>query len=47
MKYKFSKTVVIALGAREGIRAIIIDGRNMRNFAALLNGKDFAGTIIG
>lgn len=36
-----------ALGAREGVRAIIIDGRNMRNFAALLNGKEFKGTIIG
>jgi uridylate kinase len=36
-----------ALGAREGVRAIIIDGRNMKNFAALLNGKEFKGTIIG
>ncbi len=36
-----------ALGAREGVRAIIVDGRNLRNFAALLNGKEFAGTIIG
>jgi uridylate kinase len=36
-----------ALGARESIRAIIIDGRNIKNFAALLNGKEFKGTIIG
>jgi uridylate kinase len=36
-----------ALGAREGVKAIIIDGRNMANFAALLNGKEFKGTIIG
>jgi len=36
-----------ALGAREDVRAIIIDGRNLRNFAALLNGKEFKGTIIG
>jgi uridylate kinase len=36
-----------ALGAREGVRAIIIDGRNLPNFAALLNGKEFKGTIIG
>ena len=36
-----------ALGAREGVRAIIIDGRNLRNFAALLNGEEFKGTIIG
>jgi uridylate kinase len=36
-----------ALGAREGVRAIIIDGRNLKNFATLLNGKEFKGTIIG
>jgi uridylate kinase len=36
-----------ALGAREGVRAIIIGGRNLANFAALLKGKDFQGTIIG
>jgi len=36
-----------ALGAREDVKAIIIDGRNMSNFAALLNGKEFKGTIIG
>jgi uridylate kinase len=36
-----------ALGARENVKAIIIDGRNIKNFAALLNGKEFKGTIIG
>ena len=36
-----------ALGAREGVKAIVIDGRNMPNFQALLNGKEFKGTIIG
>jgi uridylate kinase len=36
-----------ALGAREGVKAIIIDGRNLQNFGALLNGKEFKGTIIG
>ncbi len=36
-----------ALGAREDVKAIIVDGRNMKNFAALLNGKEFKGTIIG
>ncbi|MDR3582720.1 MAG: UMP kinase [Candidatus Pacebacteria bacterium] len=35
------------LGASERVKAIIIDGRNMKNFAALLNGKEFKGTIIG
>lgn len=36
-----------ALGERAGVRAIVIDGRNLKNFAALLNGNDFQGTIIG
>ncbi len=36
-----------ALGDRAGVRAIIIDGRNLKNFAALLNGNEFQGTIIG
>ena len=29
------------------IKAIIVDGRDLKNFAALLNGKEFQGTIIG
>ena len=36
-----------ALGTREGVKAIIIDGRDMQNFRGLLNGKEFKGTIIG
>jgi len=36
-----------ALGAREDVKAIIVGGRDLRNFAALLNGKEFKGTIIG
>lgn len=39
--------IAAALGARKGIAAIIIDGRNLENFAALLNGKEFQGTIVG
>ena len=35
-----------ALGARKKEKAIIIDGRNLKNFARLLNGKEFQGTII-
>ena len=36
-----------ALGKKEGIRAIIVDGRDIKNFHSLLNGVDFKGTIIG
>jgi uridylate kinase len=36
-----------ALGQKENIKAIIIDGKNLANFAALLKGKEFQGTIIG
>ena len=36
-----------ALGAKEGVKAIIMDGRDLPNFRALLNGKEFEGTIIG
>jgi uridylate kinase len=39
--------VAAALGVRASIRAIVIDGRNLTNFAALLNGKEFRGTIVG
>lgn len=39
--------VAAALGAREGIKAIVIGGRDLPNFAALLNGKEFQGTIVG
>ncbi|HEX4104083.1 MAG TPA: UMP kinase [Candidatus Paceibacterota bacterium] len=36
-----------ALGARTGTKAIIVGGRDLKNFSALLNGKEFRGTIIG
>lgn len=36
-----------ALGAREGVKAIIINGRDMKNFQSLLGGRDFKGTVIG
>ncbi len=36
-----------ALAAREDLEAIIIDGRDLKNFGALLNGKEFKGTVIG
>lgn len=39
--------VAAAFGEKEDIKAIIIDGRNLGNFAALLNGKEFRGTIVG
>jgi uridylate kinase len=35
------------LGDDERVKAIIIDGRDMKNFGALLKGKRFEGTIIG
>ena len=35
-----------ALGKKDGIKAIIIDGRDIQNFSNLLNGNDFKGTII-
>ena len=39
--------VAAALGEKEKIKAIIIDGRNLKNFSALLKGEEFQGTIIG
>jgi uridylate kinase len=36
-----------ALSERAGIHAIIVGGRNLANFAALLKGKEFQGTING
>jgi len=39
--------VAAKLGASEDLRAIVIDGRDLANFAALLNGKEFQGTIVG
>jgi uridylate kinase len=39
--------IAAALGEREDIKAIVIDGRNLANFAALLKGEEFQGTIVG
>jgi len=36
-----------ALAERAGIDAVVLDGRNLANFAALLKGAEFVGTIIG
>ena len=36
-----------ALAAKEGIKAIVMDGRDLKNFDALLKGKEFKGTIVG
>ncbi len=35
-----------AFASREDLAAVIIDGRDLRNFGALLKGRDFRGTII-
>ena len=39
--------VAAALGQKKKIKAIVFDGRDLKNFAALLNGKEFRGTIVG
>jgi uridylate kinase len=36
-----------ALAAKEGLKAIVMDGRDLKNFDALLKGKEFKGTIVG
>jgi len=36
-----------ALAKREGLKAIVMDGRDLKNFDALLKGKEFQGTVIG
>jgi uridylate kinase len=36
-----------ALAAQENLKAIVMDGRDLKNFDALLKGKEFKGTIIG
>jgi uridylate kinase len=36
-----------ALAAWEGLTAIVLDGRDLKNFDALLKGKEFKGTVIG
>jgi uridylate kinase len=39
--------IAAALGDKDDVKAIIVDGRDMKNFTALLNGKEFEGTIVG
>lgn len=39
--------VAAALGERKRLRAIILDGRDLKNFGKLLNGKEFEGSVIG
>ena len=31
----------------EELKAIVMDGRDLKNFGALLKGKEFQGTVIG
>ena len=38
--------IAAKLGEKKKLKAIIVDGRNLKNFANLLNGKEFRGTII-
>ena len=38
--------VAAALAQKQGIDAIVLDGRNIQNFEALLKGQDFEGTLI-
>ncbi|MFH1246169.1 MAG: UMP kinase [Candidatus Liptonbacteria bacterium] len=38
--------VAAALAEKEKLRAIIINGKDLKNFGALLNGKEFKGSII-
>lgn len=38
--------VAARLGEKEGIKAIVMDGRDLKNFSALIDGKEFVGTII-
>jgi len=38
--------VAARLGEKEGIKAIIVNGKDLKNFENLLNGKEFRGTVI-
>jgi uridylate kinase len=38
--------VAARFGQDKGVKAIIINGKDLKNFEALLKGKDFKGTII-
>jgi len=39
--------IAAKLGQKENLKAIVINGKNLKNFAALLRGKEFQGTIVG
>lgn len=39
--------VAARLAEKKKIRVIVVDGRNLTNFAHVLNGRDFRGTVIG
>lgn len=39
--------VAAKLAEKHKIKAVVIDGRNLENFSALLDGKPFQGTVIG
>ena len=38
--------VAARFGAEKGMQAIIVNGKDLKNFDALLKGKEFKGTII-
>jgi len=38
--------VASKFGAEHGVKAVIVNGKDLKNFEALLAGRDFAGTII-
>jgi uridylate kinase len=39
--------VAAQLASRSGIRAVIADGRNLKNLGLILSGRRFQGTVIG
>ena len=39
--------VAARLAEKEGIKAIVLNGKDLKNFENLLKGKDFKGTIVG
>lgn len=38
--------VAAHLGEREGVTAIVMNGRDLKNFTSLISGKEFEGTVI-
>ena len=39
--------VAARLGDEQGVKAIVIDGRDLKNFQKLLSNQEFKGTIVG